>query len=163
MNKSEFNEWGEDLANRMPSTGEWLFSLPPSTREVWFEDVFSNFELQDAIAANRDLMASGGVKAYDRENLPAIMLRKIQEWHSVRTHEEERKRSVIESRRWRSARDERKRRHAQGVRFDLDSKMTKAVDDLFSIRVAHAAKHGVGMTEAEFRAAADSYWEGNDI
>lgn len=73
MTADEFREWLLDFARRFPATGEWASKLPEETLDIWFDEVFSLIEVADAFGASRAIMAQGGIEAYKRESLPAIV------------------------------------------------------------------------------------------
>ena len=70
MTRDEFRDWVSDLQRRLPDTGHYVATLPKETRDCWYDDVFANVDLRDGTAANQRLMQTG-VKAFDRERLPA--------------------------------------------------------------------------------------------
>lgn len=77
MDRHEFQEWAADFRKRFPTTGDWLYSLPEGTRDVWFEDCFKQFELRDCLAVNLQLMQEGELEAWQRERLPGIFIRRV--------------------------------------------------------------------------------------
>lgn len=79
MDRAEFKKWACDFRARFPASGDWLINLPEETRDVWFEDVFSLFDLADCLQVNRELMRSGEIEAYQREKIPTVFMRRCQE------------------------------------------------------------------------------------
>lgn len=83
MNRSEFNRWWTDYANRFPDTAKWLQSLPNRSEvlSVWL-DALASTDVMDALEVNRQLSrgelerwkTSGGF--HEREETPA-MIRKF--------------------------------------------------------------------------------------
>lgn len=89
MDRKEFGEWAADFARRFPSTGDWVRNLPQETRDVWFDDCFSRFELRDCMAANLQLMTDGDFEPWQRERLPAIFIRRVSQIRYERTQRQQ--------------------------------------------------------------------------
>jgi len=78
MINAEYDQWVNDVSDKMPETGDWLAKLPPGTHAAWLRDVFVAIRLEDAREANSRLMRDG-LKVYDRERIPAIIATYVQE------------------------------------------------------------------------------------
>lgn len=74
MNKSEFNHWWSDYSRRFPDTGRWMAELDGSVLAYW-QEALSRVELADCLEVSRRIMSGDleAIKAYDRENIPAII------------------------------------------------------------------------------------------
>lgn len=147
MTAEEFREWLLDFARRFPSTGEWASKLATETLDMWFEEVFSNIELVDAYGASRAVMAQGGIEAYRRESLPAIISKLA---NNIAYERRERVRMKRE-------RDTRPARRGQAVNLtgSFDPGMKKAFR-----MVLKAKEDNPGITKEEIREIIDSVIEG---
>lgn len=80
MDRSEFRIWADDLLKRLPDLGAHVDALPKDTRDVWFTDIFEPCDLRDGYQLNKRLMESGeGLAKYERDKLPALFIRILQE------------------------------------------------------------------------------------
>ena len=77
MTRDEFARWLEDLRCRLPDTHRWLAGAS-GTAKIWYDDVFAELEYDLATSALGHVWKEG-LPAYDREKLPAIISRKVQE------------------------------------------------------------------------------------
>ena len=82
MEKREFDAWIEELKVMMPETGAWLGSLPLTVRAAWFDEYFSQIDAGIAKVAITRILRDGGIKNYDRENLPNLVEKHVSqiEW-----------------------------------------------------------------------------------
>jgi hypothetical protein len=93
MERDEFRRWADDLSTRLPSLAKYVLELSTSARAVWFDDIFANFELRDALAMNQELMASGeGLSTYERDKLPSLFIRTMSGIVARRQYREEERR-----------------------------------------------------------------------
>ena len=154
MTRDEFKTWGFDVLKRLPETGRYVTELPRDTRDCWFEDVFANLELRDCIAANQRLMSTG-IKAFDRERLPAIISGHAQ---AIAFERRERERVVAE----------RKRRRLQrGILFDdaaaesFDPLMRRCFIALCDYQRCHREEHAQSISAEQRREYVANYFVEN--
>ena len=89
MDRDEFKQWASDVERRFPDLGTHIALLPKEQRDVWFADIFEHFELRDALAVNRRVFESGeGLAKYERDKLPSLFIRLLQEQRHARTQRE---------------------------------------------------------------------------
>lgn len=79
MDRTQYGEWAADFARRFPEAGMWLGNLPDATRDCWFKDVFSRFELEDALAMNRKMMLEGTLSKWERDKFISIVIDLLQQ------------------------------------------------------------------------------------
>lgn len=168
MNKSEFARWMKDFRTRFPATGNWVTGLDKETLKCWYEDVFAAFELRDALAVNEQLMTDGELEAWQREKIPAIFIRKLQEqsWRR-RQRELDAKAEKAEAERRQRIAQQRRRGGSDARQMPLTGTFTApmrvAYDDLVKIRADHQAKHGQPMPDVDYRSACREYWQNHEI
>jgi hypothetical protein len=157
MTRDDFKDWMKDFRARFPQSGTWLYGLDRDTLRTWFDDVFSNFELRDAKAVNYQLMMGDGeIEAWQRERLPAIYIRRMQEQLFRRRAREE---DAKEKRRER----ERRSRLSDGscatsIAATLRKSGNQSVDDLRLILQAYKKEHGKDMPDDLRSEAYAEYW-----
>lgn len=87
MTRDEWNRWFDDLKRRLPEMAAYIAGLPEETRDCWFEDIFEQHELEDALSLNYRLMTSGEhVAKFDRDKLPSVFIRLLGEIKGKREH-----------------------------------------------------------------------------
>lgn len=87
FSKDDFNAWLNDFCARFPDCHTWINALPnrSSTLATWLEWFTAQIDdRQWLMAANVHLQMHGGIRAFEREQIPAIVLKRAKEIrHSV--------------------------------------------------------------------------------
>lgn len=168
MTRDEFKKWLNDFSKRFPSTGEWLKKLDRETLEHWFDGVWSSFELRDALAVNERMMIEFEIEPWERERLPKIFIKRLQEQRYYRNKREEDARNrqrEIEYRR--RLKQQRRDGASPGERLDVTrqftTSMVAAYSDLREMRRDYRKDHGEYMPDVVWRKACDEYLETHEV
>lgn len=73
MTRDEYKRWLNELTKLMPDTGQWIFKRK-ETSEVWYCEIFKDLEYDVCMSALHQLWMDG-VEAYDRERIPARVMK----------------------------------------------------------------------------------------
>lgn len=98
MNRdTEFRQWGIDIKAKLPQVGEYIWSLSEAARDEWYNTIFAEHELQDAIAMNSHMQRTGeGIETYARDKLPRTFIKLLQEIRYERLRRKQ-KRAILSS------------------------------------------------------------------
>lgn len=79
MERDEWGTWADDLRNRLPALGEYIWKLDKKSRDIWFDEIFSKFDLRDAMQLNYRLF-NGEIEIppkYEWDLLPRFINRQL--------------------------------------------------------------------------------------
>ena len=79
MNREQFQTWGENFESLFPDSGKWIRGLPRETRTTWFDDIFSGYTLDEALAMNKKLLTAGIPNRFERDQLPRVFIKTLAE------------------------------------------------------------------------------------
>jgi hypothetical protein len=77
MDRNEYNQWGKDLAVRLPAIHAWVEGLSDTaaTRKTWFDLAFTGFSLEEAMEVTKQIQAGTveiGKFPSDWQELPRV-------------------------------------------------------------------------------------------
>lgn len=79
MNFEEFRNWYKDFATLFPVLSKSTNAFPKETFQAWFDTVFAEHDISDAMVASKQLLREGAIKPYDVDRIPSIYADRLSE------------------------------------------------------------------------------------